>query len=308
MHIGSQPVYSSGRERLLFEQLNAPGPGLTSGWPAGPRRSRRGCGCAPARTSARSELQLRGEVLDDRRVLGDAADEGDLVPELLAAGYGGAVVAADRLVHARRDALARGALLVEVDDVGFGEHRAAPGEAGGAFGFEGDPGELLDGGVVQALRHVIEERAAAGRALVAEVHLIHEQPAGGFIAGEGEQLLGLAAHLDDGADFGVEETAGGDERVRLVHPVGAQQRRHLRRARPGQAQKQVAIPVRVHVGQELADAVNGLPCTGTDPRSSRPVPDTSTAFTVSAPISMPSRTGPATSCVRSARDREELPC
>ena len=92
-----------------------------------------------------SEVELLGEEAADGGVERDAADEEDAVLEILAAGDGGAVVPTDGLVDAGGDALPRGALLIEVDDIGFGEDGAATGESGGPFGFVGFDGFEIPG-------------------------------------------------------------------------------------------------------------------------------------------------------------------
>ena len=71
------------------------------------------------------QTELLGEESHHRRVLRDAADERDLVPELLAARDCRAVVAADGLMDSRGDPVARGAFLVEMRNIGLGKDRAA---------------------------------------------------------------------------------------------------------------------------------------------------------------------------------------
>jgi hypothetical protein len=124
-------------------------------------------------------------------------------------------------VAARGDALSRGALLVEVDDVRLGEDAAAPGEGRPRLGLGGDRREFLNGCVVEALAHVLEEGAGARGALVPEGVLLDAQPAGHLVGRQHKQTLGLHAHLDDGAHLGVSGAAGGGKGHRIVQRLDA---------------------------------------------------------------------------------------
>ena len=95
--------------------------------------------------------------------------------------------------------------------------------------------------VVQPLGHVIEERPAAGRALVAEVGVLDQQPPADRVALEQEILLRLAAHLDDGADLGVELVDGGGEGVGLVDRIRADQVFDRAGCRSGDATQRLAL-------------------------------------------------------------------
>ena len=174
----------------------------------------------------RGQVQFHRQILPHRRILRHSANEEHVVRQPAPADQGRAVITADRLVDARRDALPRRPLLIEVDDVGFGEDRAAPGEGGRRFHFIGDAGELFDAVEIQPPRHVVQERAAAGRALPREAHFIHQEPAGGGVLREREELLRLPPHFDDGARLGMEQAAGGHDGIGLIHRLSA------RRARP----------------------------------------------------------------------------
>ena len=54
----------------------------------------------------------------------------------------------------------RGGALLQVDHVRLGKDAAAPGDAGGSGGFEGQPAELFDG-IAQAVGLLVQEGAGA---------------------------------------------------------------------------------------------------------------------------------------------------
>ncbi len=89
------------------------------------------------------DIQLPGQESTHRRVQRHPADEEDPILEILPSGDGGAVVSADRLVDSRRDPLSRRPLLVEVNDVGLGEHCAAARQRSRFLGVVRDLPKLL---------------------------------------------------------------------------------------------------------------------------------------------------------------------
>ena len=101
---------------------------------------------------------------DGARVGRHSADEGHALADVLALGDGAAVVADHRVAQALEHLGRLVALLLGVDHVRLGEHRATPGDGGRLAGALHDVAHVLDV-VEQAVGLLVHERAGAGGAV-----------------------------------------------------------------------------------------------------------------------------------------------
>ena len=146
---------------------------------------------------------------------GHAADEGDGRLDDLALGDRALEVADDGVAQALEHLGRLVALLLGVDHVGLGEHAAAPGDVGRPPGGDDDAADVLDL-VQQAAGLLVDERARAGRAVAVGLVVGDAGAARGAVGVEAQELGGLAAHLEDGDDVGMQPGQAAGDGLELV--------------------------------------------------------------------------------------------
>ncbi len=156
---------------------------------------------------------------------GDPADERHRRLDQLALGDGALEVADHGVAEAAQHLGRLVALLLGVDHVALGEDAAAPGDAGRLAGAEHDVADVLDL-VEQAARLLVHEGAGAGGAVA--VALVVGDADRAAVAGrlEADELGGLAAHLEDGDDVGVQGGDPAGDGLELVLEVGLERLAH----------------------------------------------------------------------------------
>ena len=141
------------------------------------------------------------------------------------------------------------ALLLGVDHVRLGEHRAAPGDRGRLARAADDVADVLDV-VEQAVGLLVHERAGAGRAVAVGLVVGDAHPAGIPVDLELDELGGLAAHLEDGGDVGMQRAHRPGDGLELVLSGCAQAGGE--EASSGARHPDAGDGVRGHGGQHIA--------------------------------------------------------
>ena len=173
-------------------------------------------------TKSCSSVRLEGVAHGLHRALvgGHAADEGHGRLDELALGDRALVVADDGVAQALEDLGRLVALLLGVDHVGLGEHAAAPGDVGRAARGGDDAAHVFDL-VEQAAGLLVHERAGAGRAVAVGLVVGDAGTTRGAVGVETQELGGLAAHLEDRDDVGVQPREAAGDGLELVLVGGA---------------------------------------------------------------------------------------
>ena len=94
-----------------------------------------------------------------------------------------------------------------MDHVGLGEHAAAPGDVGRSTGRDDDVADVLDL-VQKPAGLLIHERAGAGGAVAVGLVVGDARAPGRRVGVETDELGGLATHLEDRDDVGVQARQG----------------------------------------------------------------------------------------------------
>ena len=141
------------------------------------------------------------EGLAHPQVMGHAALEGHRRLDDLPLGDIALQVPGHGQAEAGDDLEVRGGALLQVDHVRLGKDAAAPGDAGGRGGFEGEPAELLDG-VAQAVGLLVQKGAGPRGAHGVHGEVLDHQVA--LFCAHQNQLGVLAPHVDNSAGLGRE--------------------------------------------------------------------------------------------------------